>query len=87
MYSYLMQKPEHISPAIPYMHAQSQRERLDVAMRSWLKTATRNWKRRKMIAELEAMDDHLLLDIGIPRRGIRKAINSWEERELGMTRR
>lgn len=36
-------------------------------LRHWLKRAIRNWQRRKTIAALAALDDRLLLDIGLER--------------------
>jgi uncharacterized protein YjiS (DUF1127 family) len=53
-------------------------------IRRWLQAAARNWKRRKMIASLEAMDDWLLRDIGIERGDIISVVNGFDERELMM---
>ncbi|WP_045320161.1 DUF1127 domain-containing protein [Limimaricola cinnabarinus] len=54
-------------------------------IRSWIKAATREWRRRKMIAALEAMDDRLLRDIGLYRGDIRNVVNGLDDRELRMT--
>lgn len=72
MQTNLMQNPSYISPAIPFARAQGQRARVGAVLRGWGKSALRHWQNRKMIAELEALDDHLLADIGIPREAIRK---------------
>ncbi|MEY8117214.1 MULTISPECIES: DUF1127 domain-containing protein [unclassified Falsihalocynthiibacter] len=53
-------------------------------LRRWLRSAIRSWKRRKMIAVLQAMDDRLLRDIGIFRYDIERVVDGIEERELGM---
>lgn len=47
-------------------------------------SAIRNWRRRKMIATLEAMDDWLLRDIGLQRGDIRHTVYAFEDRELRM---
>ena len=44
----------------------------------------RQWQRRKMIATLQAMDDHLLFDIGVSRGDIPRIVDSFTDRELGM---
>ncbi|MGR3550666.1 DUF1127 domain-containing protein [Pseudooceanicola sp.] len=43
-----------------------------------------NWKRHRMIAALEAMDDHLLRDIGIHRSEILHVVDGLTARELSM---
>lgn len=45
---------------------------------------TRQWKRGRMIKELEAMDDRLLRDIGIERGDIERVVDGFDERELRM---
>lgn len=50
----------------------------------WFNAAVRNWKRRKMIAALRAMDDRLLRDIGILRADIPRVAAGFSDRELGM---
>lgn len=46
--------------------------------------AVRVWKRHKMIAELDALDDAMLKDIGIYRGDIRRVVAGFSDRELGM---
>ena len=48
-----------------------------------------NWGRRKMIAALRSMDDHLLKDIGIYRNDIERVVNGAYARDtsLASTRR
>lgn len=57
----------------------------DGAIREWIHSVIRKWRRRKMIAALEAMDDKLLRDIGIFRGDIRHVVDGFDDRELGMT--
>ncbi|AML52005.1 DUF1127 domain-containing protein [Falsihalocynthiibacter arcticus] len=56
----------------------------DGILRRWARSAIQNWKRRKMIAVLQAMDDRLLRDIGIYRNDIERVVDGFDERELGM---
>lgn len=42
---------------------------------SMARSLARKWQRRKAIAQLEAMDDYLLKDIGINRSDIRRVVN------------
>lgn len=53
-------------------------------IRGWVQAIVRSWKRRKMIASLQAMDDWLLRDIGIERADITSVVNGFDERELMM---
>ena len=53
-------------------------------LRRMFRRAVRNWQRRKMIAKLEAMDDRLLRDIGLHRGEIRRLVDGFDDRELGM---
>ncbi|MCB1311448.1 MAG: DUF1127 domain-containing protein [Sedimentitalea sp.] len=46
--------------------------------------AIRKWRRRKMIAALEALDDRSLRDIGIYRGDIPRVVDGFDDRELGM---
>ncbi|WP_458790791.1 DUF1127 domain-containing protein [Yoonia sp. MH D7] len=39
---------------------------------SWMRIGWEKWKHRKMIATLNALDDHTLKLIGIPRRHIKR---------------
>lgn len=50
------------------------------------RSVARWWQRRRAIAELEAMDDMLLRDMGIYRSEIRRAVNGSSDRDLGLTR-
>lgn len=52
--------------------------------RRWMLAVTRQWQRRKMIAALDALDDRLLEDIGIFRGDIRRLVDGFDDRELGM---
>ncbi|MCA8869155.1 MAG: DUF1127 domain-containing protein [Rhodobacteraceae bacterium] len=52
--------------------------------RQWLRQATRQWRRRRMIAALRAMDDRLLNDIGIHRQDIEPIVDGFDDRELRM---
>ncbi|RKF13624.1 DUF1127 domain-containing protein [Roseovarius spongiae] len=44
----------------------------------------RRRQRRRAIAELEAMDDMLLRDMGIYRSDIRRVVNGFGDRDLGL---
>lgn len=68
--------------ALNYNHA-PKRER-EGFLRRWLHSASHSWKRRKMIASLRAMDDHLLRDIGFSRDNIGRIVDGFNERELDM---
>lgn len=46
--------------------------------------AVQNWQRRKMIAALEALDDRILLDIGIDRSEINRVVDGFSDAELRM---
>lgn len=52
--------------------------------RQWLRQATRQWRRRRMVAALRAMDDRLLNDIGIQRQDIEPMVDGFDDRELRM---
>lgn len=51
-------------------------------LQRWVRAVRKNWKRRKMIAELHAMDNHLLKDIGIARYEINCLVDAFDDREL-----
>ena len=51
---------------------------------TWGRSAMRNWKRRRMIAELNRLDDWILQDIGIIRDQIPRLVESFCDRELDM---
>lgn len=44
----------------------------------------RGWRRRKMIAALNSMDDRLLRDIGLYRVDIERLVNGFDVHELRM---
>lgn len=50
----------------------------------WWNSVIQTWQRRKMIAALGALDDHILKDIGIPRGEIERVVDGFNARELGM---
>lgn len=54
----------------------------DGVLQRWSRAITNNWKRRKMIGALRAMDDRLLRDIGIYRNDIERVVDGFNEREL-----
>ena len=51
----------------------------------WWQSVVRSWQRRKMIAALSALDDHILHDIGIHRGNIERVVDGFDDRELRMT--
>lgn len=51
----------------------------------WWQNAFRTWQRRKMIAALSALDDRILLDIGIERANIADVVDRFDDAELRMT--
>ncbi|WP_111467606.1 DUF1127 domain-containing protein [Cereibacter changlensis] len=53
-------------------------------MQSWLENAVRGWRRRKTVAALAALDDRMLMDIGIERGTIARFVDTLEDRELRM---
>lgn len=48
----------------------------------WWNRAIQTWQRRKMIAALGALNDHLLRDMGIPREEIERVVDGFNAREL-----
>ncbi len=44
----------------------------------------RDWRRRRMIAALDAMDDRILNDIGLQRGDIGRVVRTLDARELRM---
>ena len=56
----------------------------DGIIRNWIRATNRKWKRRKMIAVLESLNDRLLRDIGLTRGDIRSLVDGFDDRELGM---
>ncbi|MFX0547142.1 hypothetical protein ACEWPL_016520 [Roseovarius sp. S1116L3] len=55
------------------------------SLRRALRSAARNWKRRKMIAALGALDDRTLREIGLDRENIARMVEAFDDRELAMT--
>lgn len=53
-------------------------------LRRWIRASAKNWKRRKMIAALQSMDDLLLKDIGVDRSEIIRIVDGFDDRELDM---
>lgn len=53
-------------------------------LRRWSRAALKNWHRRKMIAALHAMDDHLLRDIAVQRNDIEQFVDGFTADELRM---
>lgn len=51
---------------------------------AWWRSAVRNWKRGRMIAELNRLDDWILHDIGIVRGQIPRLVEGFCDRELDM---
>lgn len=49
-----------------------------------LQAALRNWKRRKLIAALHALDERTLCDIGLHRSEIERFVDRLDDRELAM---
>ncbi|MBZ0130031.1 MAG: DUF1127 domain-containing protein [Rhodobacteraceae bacterium] len=83
MHPYLLYR-NYITP-LPYGARYHQQARLgDSILRRALQSMHRKWKRRKMIAALESMDDWLLRDIGIFRGDIHSIVDGFSDRELGM---
>lgn len=72
------------TPRLIQSHTSDRPARKPGAIRLWLRTAFRNWERRRMIETLRGMDDHLLRDIGIDRSDIPRAVDVFTDRELGM---
>lgn len=69
----------------------AQHSRTDAAMpqdlgplRRLLAAVVQNWRRRKMIAVLQALDTRTLRDIGIERCDIESIVKGFDTRELRM---
>lgn len=84
MYPDISPKDHHslLRPRQAAVHRRSSKD--DSPVRRWFNVATRPWRRRRMIAALEALDTRLLNDIGLRREEIRRIVHSFDERELGM---
>jgi uncharacterized protein YjiS (DUF1127 family) len=77
-----MSHGNYVSPSLA--HRGAIRKRLKVAriFNRWLGGVARKWERQRTIAALEALNDRLLLDIGIRRSEIRQVVDSLTDREL-----
>ncbi|AVX06104.1 hypothetical protein MXMO3_03601 (plasmid) [Maritalea myrionectae] len=51
-------------------------------LREWLSSIMRKWRRRKMIAMYETLDDHILWDIGLSRGEIKDMVNNLDAQKL-----
>lgn len=58
--------------------------KLGASLQRWLSASLRKMHQRKMIAELHAMDDRLLRDIGLFRSDIARVVNGFDDAELRM---
>ena len=56
----------------------------DGFLRRWWRSTIRSWKRRKLIAAMQALDDRVLRDMGICRQDIERIVDAFDDRELGM---
>lgn len=83
MHPYIPKTDTSFSPQPSSAHPGRDKTRSG-AFRLWLRLFFRNWRRRKMIATLRAMDDRLLHNIGIDRHDIAKVVDRLIDRELGM---
>lgn len=85
MQPYLTHK-KYFSPAQPNPRAdRTDAKAGDGVLRQWLRSAVRRRQRNRLIAELHAMDDRLLRDIGIYRGDIRRVVDGFDDREMAMT--
>lgn len=69
---------------VPVQKPERQEQAGKGPLRRLVAKAARNWKRSRMIAALNALDDRTLWDIGIDRSGIEPLVDSFDDRELGM---
>ncbi len=53
-------------------------------IRRFLAASVRKWRRRKMIAVLQALDTRTLRDIGIERCDIERIVDGFDAREMRM---
>ncbi|WP_291731454.1 DUF1127 domain-containing protein [Leisingera sp. F5] len=75
----------YLSPSLPYARAHQKRAAAGGSgLRRMLRAAVRQWKRRRMIAALQSMDDRLLRDIGVYRSDIQSLVAEFDDRELGL---
>lgn len=60
----------------------SARRKPIILLREWLSSIMRKWRRRKMIAMYETLDDHILWDIGLSRGEIKDMVNNLDAQKL-----
>lgn len=53
-------------------------------LRRWWRATIGSWKRRKLIAAMQKLDDRGLGDMGISRKDIGRIVDALNDRELGM---
>ncbi len=53
-------------------------------LRRLFQSIVRKWRRRKLIAAFEALDDRVLRDIGVNRSGIKRLVEGFDNQELRM---
>ena len=84
MYTHLshLDYPRQALPK-PDLRDDSKPRRAEI-FRYLVQAAVQNWRRRKMIAALQSMNDHLLRDIGIERHNIKHLVDGFDARELRM---
>ncbi|MBK0328410.1 DUF1127 domain-containing protein [Rhodobacteraceae bacterium F11138] len=75
----------YFSPIQPVVHGPRERASADGRIRKWFRTAYRNWRRNKMIAALQSLDDATLRDIGVLRGNIHNIVDQFDDHELNMT--
>ena len=56
----------------------------DGPLRRAARAVIKSWKRRRMVASLEAMEDRLLRDIGIYRGDIKRVVYGYDAYDLSM---
>lgn len=83
MHPYLSHR-NYLSPSLPYARAHQKRAEASGAIRRMLRAAVRQWKRRRLVAALQSLDDRLLRDIGVYRGDIQSLVAEFDDRELGM---
>lgn len=72
--------PQMLNPDFRPLQAS---QRFDIIHRV-SQSVVRKWRRRKLIATLEALDDRLLRDIGIVRGDIKHLVDGINDRKLRM---
>jgi uncharacterized protein YjiS (DUF1127 family) len=69
----------HISLGNPVFSSAPETSARGGGLRHFLSAVMRRWQRRKMIATFDAMDDHILRDIGLRREDIVRVVDSFDE--------